>query len=41
MRNDRDMKRIQSQILDAFNEILFPSNKRQIKKVLIREFNIQ
>jgi flagellar basal body-associated protein FliL len=41
MRNDQDMKRIQSQILDGFNEILFPGSKPQIKKILIREFNIQ
>jgi len=41
MRNDRDMKRIQAQILDGFNEILFPGSKPQIKRVLIREFNIQ
>jgi flagellar basal body-associated protein FliL len=41
MRNDQDMKRIQSQILDGFNEILFPGAKPQIKRVLIREFNIQ
>ena len=41
MENDRDMKRILSQICDAFNEILFPDAKPQIKKVLIREFNIQ
>ena len=41
MRNDRDMKRIQLQILDAFNEMLFPDSKPQIKRVLIREFNIQ
>jgi flagellar basal body-associated protein FliL len=41
MRNDKDMKRIQAQILDGFNEILFPGSKPQIKKVLIREFNIQ
>jgi flagellar basal body-associated protein FliL len=41
MRNDRDMKRIQSQILDAFNDILFSGSKPLIKNVLIREFNIQ
>ncbi len=41
MQNDRDMKRILSQICDSFNEILFPSAKPQIKKILIREFNIQ
>ncbi len=41
MENDRDMKRILIQICDAFNEILFPDAKPQIKKILIREFNIQ
>lgn len=41
MKNDRDMKRILSQICDAFNEILFPDAKPQIKRILIREFNIQ
>ncbi|MGD0785626.1 MAG: flagellar basal body-associated FliL family protein [Sedimentisphaerales bacterium] len=41
MQNDRDMKRILSQICDSFNEILFPDAKPQIKKILIREFNIQ
>jgi flagellar basal body-associated protein FliL len=41
MKNDRDIKRILSQICDAFNEILFSDAKPQIKKILIREFNIQ
>lgn len=41
MENDGDMKRILSQTCDAFNEILFPDAKPQIKKILIREFNIQ
>lgn len=41
MQNDRDMRRILSQICDAFNEILFPDEKPKIKKILIREFNIQ
>jgi len=41
MENDRDMKRILSQICDAFNEVLFPDAKPQIKRILIREFNIQ
>ena len=41
MENDRDMRRILSQICDSFNEILFPDAKPQIKKILIREFNIQ
>ncbi|HAL45269.1 MAG: hypothetical protein A2Y12_11130 [Planctomycetes bacterium GWF2_42_9] len=41
MQNDRDMKRILTQICDAFNEVLFPEQKPKIKKILIREFNIQ
>ncbi len=41
MQNDRDMKRMLVQICDAFNEILFPDEKPKIKKILIREFNIQ
>lgn len=41
MEDDNDLKRILSQICDAFNEILFPDAEPQIKKILIREFNIQ
>ncbi len=41
MGNDKDMKRILTQICDSFNEILFPDAKPQIKKILIKEFNIQ
>lgn len=41
MENERDMVRILSQVCDGFNEIMFPDSKPQIKKVLIREFNIQ
>jgi flagellar basal body-associated protein FliL len=41
MQNDKDMKRILSQICDSFNEILFPNEKPHIKRILIREFNIQ
>ena len=41
MENDRDMQRILTQICDSFNEILFPDAKPQIKKILIKEFNIQ
>ncbi|GAG60428.1 unnamed protein product [marine sediment metagenome] len=40
-RGDRNLKRIQSQILDAFNEKLFPDAKPQIKHVLFKEFAIQ
>ncbi len=41
MENDSDLRRIESQSCDAFNEILFPNAEPQIKRVLIREFNIQ
>lgn len=41
IRGDRNLKRIQSQILDAFNEKLFPDAKPQIKKILFKEFAIQ
>lgn len=41
MEDDRDIRRILSQICDAFNEILFPDSRPLIKKTLIREFNIQ
>jgi flagellar protein FliL len=36
-----NLKRIQSQVLDAFNEELFPDSKPLIKKVLLKEFPIQ
>ena len=41
MGNDSDLRRILSQACDAFNEMLFPDAKPQIKRILIREFNIQ
>lgn len=41
MRTDTDLRRILSQICDAFNEMLFGDAKPQIQKILIREFNIQ
>jgi len=40
-RGDRNLKRIQSQMCDAFNEKLFPDVKPQIQSVLFREFAIQ
>ena len=40
-RGDRNLKRIQSQILDAFNEKLFPDAKPQIRHILFKEFAIQ
>ncbi len=41
IRGDKNLKRIQSQILDAFNERLFPDAKPQIKHILFKEFAIQ
>ena len=41
IRGDRNLKRIQSQILDSFNEKLFPDAKPQIKHILFKEFAIQ
>jgi flagellar basal body-associated protein FliL len=40
-RGDGSLKRIQSQILDSFNEKLFPDSKPQIKRILFKEFAIQ
>ena len=37
----RNKKRIQAQMLDAFNETLFPDSKPKIKKILLAEFAIQ
>ena len=41
MGNDSDLRRILSHVCDAFNEMLFGDAKPQIKRILIREFNIQ
>jgi flagellar basal body-associated protein FliL len=41
IRGDRNLKRIQSEIVDAFNEKLFPDAKPQVKRVLFKEFAIQ
>jgi len=41
IRGDRNLKRIQAQILDAFNEQLFPNQKPKIKHILFKEFAIQ
>lgn len=40
-RGDKNIKHIQAQILDAFNEKVFPDDKPQIKQVLFKEFAIQ
>jgi len=41
IRGDGNLRRIQSQILDAFNEKLFPDARPQIKHILFKEFAIQ
>lgn len=41
IRGDANLKRIQSQVLDAFNEKLFPDSKPKIKHILFNEFAVQ
>jgi len=41
IRGDKNLKRIQLEIVDALNEKLFPDAKPQIKRVLFKEFAIQ
>lgn len=41
IRGDRNLKRIQTQILDAFNEKLFPDSKPKIQHILFKEFAVQ
>ena len=41
IRGDSSLKRIQSQILDGFNEKLFPDSKPKIKRILFKEFAVQ
>ena len=41
IRGDSNLKRIQSQVLDAFNEKLFPDSKPIIKNILFKEFAVQ
>ncbi len=41
VRGDKNLKRIQAQILDAFNGQLFPDQKPMIKHVLFKEFAVQ
>jgi flagellar basal body-associated protein FliL len=40
-RGDRNLKRIQAQICDAFNEKLFPDTDPLIKRILFKEFAVQ
>ena len=41
IRGDMNLKRIQSQVLDGFNEKLFPDSKPKIKSILFKEFAVQ
>ena len=41
VRGNRNLRRIQSEILDAFNEKLFPDAKPKIENVLFKEFAVQ
>ena len=41
IRGDKNLRRIQSQILNAFNEKLFPGGQPGIKQVLFKEFAVQ
>ena len=41
IRGDKNLKSIQSQILEAFNEKLFPNSRPRIKHILFRNFAVQ
>jgi flagellar basal body-associated protein FliL len=41
IRGDSSLKRIQAQVLDGFNEKLFPDSKPKIKRILFKEFAVQ
>jgi flagellar basal body-associated protein FliL len=40
-RGDKNLKRIQSELCDMFNEQIFPDSKPMVKRVLIKEFAVQ
>jgi flagellar basal body-associated protein FliL len=40
-RGDKNLKRIQLELCDIFNEQLFPDSKPMVKRVLIKEFAVQ
>jgi flagellar basal body-associated protein FliL len=40
-RGDKNLKRIQLELCDTFNEQLFPDSKPMVKRVLIKEFAVQ
>jgi flagellar basal body-associated protein FliL len=41
IRGEKNLRRIQLQILDTFNEKLFPDSKPQINEILFKEFAVQ
>ena len=41
VRGDKNLRSIQSQIREAFNEELFPNSKPHIRQILIKEFPVQ
>ena len=41
IRGDKSLKRIQSQVRDAFNDMLFPDSKPKIERILFKEFAVQ
>jgi flagellar basal body-associated protein FliL len=41
VRGDKNLRRVQSQILDAFNEKVFPEGEPRIETILYKEFAIQ
>jgi flagellar basal body-associated protein FliL len=41
IRGDKNLKRIQSEMMDTFNDKLFPDAKPQIEGILFREFAVQ
>ncbi len=41
IRGERNLRRIQAEILDSFNQHLFPDSRPQLTRVLFKEFAIQ
>ena len=40
-RGEKNLKRIQSQVLEEFNQMLFPNEKPQVSHILLKDFAIQ
>jgi len=41
LRGEKNLKRIQAEVLDSFNEHLFPDARLQLTRILFKEFAIQ